>query len=100
MEGLFCANFYESRKGLQICQNVSHAECYKGLGVEKFPMSRMEDTSGNIWFKQEKHEDRLNHAVRRAHAVIPFQCEDCWMLNLEGRLPVAGLDDMFIMLIR
>ena len=63
-------------------------------------MSRMEDTSGNIWFKQEKHEERLNHAVRGAHAVIPFQCEDCWMLNLEGRLPVAGLDDMYIMLIR
>ena len=63
-------------------------------------MSRMEDTSGNIWFKQGKHEERLNHAVRGAHAVIPFQCEDCWMLNLEGRLPVAGLDDMYIMLIR
>ena len=58
-------------------------------------MSQIEDTSGNIWFKQEKHEERLNHTVRGAHAVIPFQCEDCWMLNLEGRLPVAGLDDMY-----
>ncbi len=25
---------------------------------------------------------------------------DCWMVNLEGRLPVKGLDDAYIMLIR
>ena len=53
-----------------------------------------------MWFKQEKHEHRLNHAVKGAHAVIPFQCEDCWMLNLEGRLPVDKLDDTYIMMIR
>ena len=59
-----------------------------------------EDYLGNPWFKQEAHEHRLNHAVKGAHAVIPFQCEDCWMLNLEGRLPVAKLDDTYKMLIR
>ena len=59
-----------------------------------------EDYLGNLWFKQEKHEHRLNHAVKGAHAVIPFQCEDCWMLNLEGRLPVDKLDDTYKMMIR
>ena len=63
-------------------------------------MAVQQDVEGNLWFKQEKHEYRLNHAVRGAHAVIPFQCEDCWMLNLEGRLPVDKLDDTYLMLIR
>jgi len=59
-----------------------------------------EDYLGNLWFKQEAHEHRLNHAVKGAHAVIPFQCEECWMLNLEGRLPVDKLDDTYKMMIR
>jgi hypothetical protein len=37
--------------------------------------------------------------VRGAHASIHFQCEDCWMINLEGCLPVPGLDDWYKMLI-
>ena len=63
-------------------------------------MARVEDAEGNLWFKQERHEYRLNHGIRGAHVAIPFQCEDCWMLNLEGRLPVSKLDDTLVMLIR
>ena len=59
-------------------------------------MSAQQDVEGNLWYKQANHEFRLNHAVKGAHAVIPFQCEDCWMLNLEGRLPVNKLDDTYI----
>ena len=59
----------------------------------------MEEAQGNLWFKQKEHEQRLNHGVRGTHEVIPFQCEDCWMLNLEGRLPVPKLDDTYKMLI-
>ena len=77
-----------------------HLECYECLGIGQFPMKVQEDHQGNLWFKQEKHEHRLNHAVKGAHDVIPFQCEDCWMLNLEGRLPVDKLDDTYIMMIR
>ena len=40
--------------------------------------------------------ERINQGVRGAHASIPFQCEACWMLNLEERLPVDGLDDMYV----
>ena len=63
-------------------------------------MSQVEDAQGNLWFKQKEHEDRLNHGVKGTHAAMPFQCEDCWMLNLEGRLPVPKLDDTYKMLIR
>ncbi len=53
-----------------------------------------------MWFNQQKEEDRLNHGYRGAHVAIPFQCEDCWMVNLERRLPVAGLDDVYVSIIR
>ena len=42
----------------------------------------------------------MNHGVRGAHTSIPFQCEVCWMINLEGRLPEPGLDDAFVMCLR
>ena len=63
-------------------------------------MKVQEDYQGNLWFKQEKHEHMLKHTVKGAHAVIPFQCDNCWMWNLEGRLPVDKLDDTYIMMIR
>ena len=60
----------------------------------------IEDEGGNTWYKQGMREERLNHGVRGFHAVFSFQCEDCWMLNMEGRLPVPELDDAYVMLIR
>ena len=58
------------------------------------------DGGGNVWFNQEKEEERLNHGYQGAHVVLPFQCESCWMVNLERRLPVPRLDDMYISLLR
>ena len=58
------------------------------------------DAAGNLWHNQEQREERLNRGVRGAHAAIPFQCEQCWIVNLEKRLPVSGMDDMYIMVIR
>ena len=34
------------------------------------------------------------------HALLPFQCESCWIMNLEGRFPIKGLDDTYVMLVR
>ena len=59
-----------------------------------------EDAGGNIWYQQEDQEFALNHGASRVHASIPFQCEQCWMLNLEGRTPIAGRDDAYMMLLR
>ena len=77
-----------------------HKECYTCLGQGLFPMAKVADADGNVWFKQAEREKRLNHGVRGAHAAISFQCEDCWILNIEGRLRIAGLDDTYVMCIR
>lgn len=59
-----------------------------------------QDAEGNPWFKQKKKEDEINQGVRGAHASMAFQCERCWFINLENRLPEPGKDDMYIKLIR
>lgn len=33
---------------------------------------------------------RLNQGKVGVHAVLPFQCETCWMRNLEGRNPLPS----------
>ena len=61
-----------------------------------YPMTVIRDEAGNKWFKQEEREHRLNHGVAGVHLTIPFQCETCWMRNLEGRDPEPGLDDLYV----
>jgi len=95
MDGIFCANFYESRDDLPACRKTWHAECYECLGQGKFPVRTTTDEEGNRWFRQDAREERINKGVRGAHASIPFQCKDCWFPNIEGRPHVSGLDDAY-----
>lgn len=80
MGGIFCAKFCEPQGGLTACRSAWHAECYKCLGVNQFPMMKQEDDEGNVWHEQSKFESRRhNHGVKGVHACIPFQCEECWI---------------------
>jgi hypothetical protein len=98
--GDICANFCDSRGGFPACWKVWHEGCYECLGKGKFPMFQVTDGGGNNWHNQQKEEDCLNHGCTGAHVVLPFQCESCWMINLERCLPVPGLDDVYVFVIR
>jgi hypothetical protein len=65
-------------------------------------MASLHDEEGNQWTKQSDRENRLNTGVKGVHAVSPFQCETCWMRNLEGRDPVPDdpKDQRYIQCIR
>ena len=64
-------------------------------------MMKRSDEEGNIWHKQDEFDFRHNHGVSGVHASIPFQCESCWMVNLEHRLPATdGSDAMYVKLLR
>lgn len=56
---------------------------------------------GNPWHKQAERVKRLNQGVKGVHVCIPFQCEVCWIRNLEGRdvLP-GGRDEGYLMTLR
>jgi hypothetical protein len=100
MEGIFCANFCKPRGKWPACWMAWHAGCYECLGQGKFPVRRIQDEEGNKWYKHDRRVYWINHGVRGAHASIQFQCENCWLINLEGPLPVDGLDDAYIVLLR
>ena len=101
MAGIFCRNYCESQGEWPPCQQVWHEACYECLGQGLFPLKKLEDELGNPWHKQEDHAYRVNHDIKGVHAVIPFQCEVCWMRNLEGRSPLPeGLDSAYVMTTR
>ena len=47
-------------------------------------MAVLVDEAGEEWEKQKKRNLRLNSGVPGVHAVVPIQCEICWIRNLEG----------------
>jgi hypothetical protein len=92
MEGIFCGNFLASRNGSPPCRSTWHAGCYTCRGSTKFP--------GNLWHKEEERQRQLTEGVEGSHLCIPFQCEVCWIRNIEGRDPVPGRDDLLLTCIR
>lgn len=65
-------------------------------------MAILHDDDGEEWTKQSAREHRLNTGLPGAHVVSPFQCEICWMRNLEGRNPRKGCprDERYVQCIR
>ena len=79
MRGIFCGNFSISRVGWP---------CYTSRGqLPKF----IGRTSVKL---------HLSQGVECTHVCIPFQCELCWMRNLEESDPINGRDDSYLVCIR
>lgn len=58
-------------------------------------MSQVVDEQGNQWHNEPARRKRLNMGVNGAHCCMPFQCDTCWLWNLEKRSP--GPKDEFLM---
>ena len=101
MEGIYCGNFSTSRGLWPPCQNTWHAERYTSQGdLPKFPTMSIEDEMGNPWHREEERQRRLGQGVDGAHMCTPFQCEVCWVRNLEGKEVELGRDDVYLACIR
>ena len=68
------------------------------MGKGVFPIQVHEDMEGNKWHKQEKKEAKVKQGVDGVHAILAFQYEDCWMINLEGRKLRLPQDELYFML--
>ncbi len=58
------------------------------------------DETGNAWHKEEERWRQMMKGVEGSHLCIPLQCEMCWFRNIEGRDPVLGREDTYMMCIR
>lgn len=65
-------------------------------------MSVLRDEEGEALETQTKRELRLNTGTQGMHSVIPFQCEVCWMRNLERRDPdsTCAKDSRYVQCLR
>ncbi len=52
------------------------------------------------WHKEEERQRRFGLGIDGVHLCTPFQCEQCWMRNLEGRDPNTVEDKCFLACIR
>ena len=59
----------------------------------------MVDEDGNPWHNDAKRFKELNEGVSGVHCCLPFQCEVCWIRNLEGRNPTRD-DEAYIQSLR
>jgi hypothetical protein len=101
MRGIYCGNSSISRGRWPPCLSVWHAECYTSHGqMPSFPMAAIKDELGNPWHREEERQKRMMQGVEGAHLCIPFQCEVCWIRNLEGRDPRGSEDECFMVCIR
>ena len=91
MEGVFCANYCNSRGNFPPCYQAWHGKCFT-LESAEFPIRRIHDQMGNPWHKDEERVAEIESAAgaEGVHAVLPFQCPTCWMRNLENRDPGPG----------
>jgi hypothetical protein len=89
-------------KRLAPCQNIWHAVCYTfhGQGLIKFLTVVIQDVAGNLWHKESKRQEQMRTGVEGAHLCILFQCEVCWVRNLEGRDPRGESDEVYLAFIR
>ena len=98
MEVIFCAYFCESWAGWPACRSMWHEDCYSCLGEGVFPLKVLTDKIGTPWHTQAARSWRLNHGVKGVHAFLVFQCEVCWLRNLEGRDPRPNnADEAYLM---
>ena len=58
-------------------------------------MAQVVDEEGNEWHNEAARRIRLNMGVAGAHCCLPFQCDKCWLRNMERREP--GPKDDFTM---
>ena len=55
----------------------------------QFPVKRAENDEGIEW-KRKKLNKQFLIGINGAHLMQPFQCDQCWFRNLQGRYPVYG----------
>ena len=100
--GIFCHNFATSRGRWTPCHYCACAKCYKAAGDLEFPVNRAFNDE-SVYFKRRGEDVRKYLVARPGEWLLnPFQCDQCWFVNLHDRKPVLGeyLDRQELKLIR
>ena len=85
---MFCHNFSSSRGNWTPCHFCVCAKCYEAPGDLPFPVNRAFNDE-SVYFKRRKEDVNKYLSARRGEWILsPFQCDECWFVNLHGRKPL------------
>ena len=74
-----------------MCQSAYHGRCFQQGEKDPFPVLSLKDLDNSLvddstmvdkdptWFKEGRDGD---------HFLVPFQCDTCHFLNIQGCLPI------------
>ena len=90
MFGVICANFGRRRFRNWTCQGAWHGECYKEKDGCDFPYLVANDLDGSLIndnVMSGDDERRFREGRDGDSMMVPFQCNTCHFLNIQGRMP-------------
>ena len=53
------------------------------------------DDDGTSW-RKDVDKDRLKVGIKGAYLKLPFQCDNCWFVNIKDRRPTGSSQDMLL----
>ena len=71
------------------CRFASCAGCYEDAGVIPFPVNRAFNDESMYYARRREDSSKYMIARRGEWAIAPFQCENCWFVNLHHRVPLT-----------
>ena len=115
LQGIFCANFYWSMSDFPPCHQMWCGNCYSSSASIKFPVKKkaldeyedLENPSEReqlqvAWGKKHEPEDEFHYGRNGDHCLVPFECDTCVFVKLQGRLPdiTNSVDELLLACIR
>ena len=83
MQGIFCVNYCYSRQGWPPCRQAWHSKCYTSLDQGKYPIKDGMGEGEATWRPATDKVAEFSTGAKCVHFILPFQCEICWMRNLD-----------------
>ena len=86
----------------KVCKCVYHGSCYQQGDLDWYLVLTLADLEDSVIDDQAMiNKDPVQFNVPRNgdHLIVPFQCDICYFMNIERRLPVEGnAQDLLLLL--
>ena len=74
-----------------MCQSAYHGRCFQQGKKDPFPVLLLKDLDNSLVDNStmvDKDPARFKEGRDSDHLLVPFQCDTCHFVNIQGRLPM------------
>ena len=93
MSGIICANFGCRINVESVCVSAFHGHCFQQGKTDQFPVLSIRDLDNSLIDDSSMVDEdpkRFKEGRDGDHLMVPFQCDVCHFVNIQGRLPQAS----------